>query len=171
MPKFNGYEISADVSLPFLPGVRTFCIHGEIKHGDVASNQQLDFYRSLTQNDFPSKEELNDWAFKYFQEVARIIDVTGCGCQGVTRNNIDEHYEIQCALVPPLWGSVDRYLVLGGNCDWDDEHGIQMIIKNATVIKCGESDGIYQGLGWDALIGHKRPLNPANQAFDRSRGG
>lgn len=139
------------VSLPFLPGVRTFGIHGELEHGDVASNQQLDFYRSLTQSDFPHSEELDDWAFRYFQEVAKIIDVRECGCQDATRNNIDKYYEIQRALVPPLWDSDDRYLVLGGNCDWDDEHGIQMIVRNASVIKCGESDGIYQGLGWDDL--------------------
>ncbi len=147
-PKFNGYEISAAVSLPFLPGVRTFDIHGERKHGDVASNQQLVFYRSLTRDDFPPADELDDWAFKYFQEIANIIDVSECGCQDVTRHNIDDHYQIQRALVPPLWGSEDRYLVLGGNCDWDDEHGIQMVVKNATVIKCGPADGIYQGLGW-----------------------
>ncbi len=144
------------VSLAFLPSVRTFEIYGELEHGDVASDRQLDFYRSLTRDDFPQANELDDRAFGYFQEVAKIIEVGECCSQEITRKNIEKHYEIQRVLVPPLWNNKDRYLVLGGNCDWDVEHGIQMIVKNASVIKCGESDGIYQGLGWDELLGHKR---------------
>ncbi len=94
-PKFNGYEISAAVSLPFLPRVRTFDIHGERKHGDVASNQQLVFYRSLTRDDFPPADELDDWAFKYFQEIANISDVSECGAKRNTVTISIDHYQIQ----------------------------------------------------------------------------
>jgi len=87
--------------------VRTFDIHGELENGDVASDQQLEFYRSLTQDDFPIAKELDDWAFRYFQDATKIIDVSDCGFQQITRNNIDKHYEIQRVLVAPLWGVKD----------------------------------------------------------------
>ena len=52
-PKFNGHEVAADVTLPFLSGVCIINLHGEIKHGEVASEPQLKGYRSLTSADFP----------------------------------------------------------------------------------------------------------------------
>lgn len=151
-PKFNGIEISANVSLAFLPGVRTIDIHGELKDGAEATESQFAYYMSLSQADFPNSTDLNDRAFEYFRETASVIDVSDFGLVDVDRSNICDHYEIQRIVVPPLWETEDRYLILGGNCNWNPEHGIQFIVENSTVIKCGESDGIYQGLEWKSLL-------------------
>ncbi len=151
-PNFNGYEIEAKVSLPFLPKVRSIHIYGEMKHGNQASKRQLDYYYSLAQDDFPSQTHVDDCAYSYFQKVAAIVDVRDFGLSQVSRENIDKHYRIELVTVPPIRNSSDRWLVLGGQCDWDPEHGIQFIVKNSRVIHTGESDGVFQGAGWELFL-------------------
>lgn len=151
-PRFNGYEIAASVSLPFLPHVRSIHIHGELRHGQEASAHQLEYYRSLTPEDFPVTEELDDMAFGYYQDTARIIDVRDFGLSGVNRSNIGSHYRIELVTIPPLKGSTERFLILSGECDWDPEHGVQFIAKNSRIVACGESDGIFQGAGWGTFL-------------------
>ncbi len=151
-PRFNGYEIEAKVALPFLPRVRAIHIHGELKHGRQASERQLQYYNSLVPEDFPSATHISDCAYAYFTEVAKIIDLKDFGLQAVTRANIDEHYRIELVTVPPIGNSDKRLLILSGECDWDPEHGIQFIVKNAQIIQTTASDGVYQGAGWKDFL-------------------
>jgi len=67
-PKFNGYEISANLTLPFLTGVRTINIHGQLKHGEVVSEAQLECCRSLTKADFPPANELEHIPSEFLSE-------------------------------------------------------------------------------------------------------
>ncbi len=67
-PKFNGYEMSADVNFPLLPGVLTINIHGELKHREVASEAQLECYQSIKKADFPAANELEDIPTEFLSE-------------------------------------------------------------------------------------------------------
>ena len=52
----------------------------------------------------------------------------------MNRKNIREHFSYGLILIPRLTGSSDDYTVLGCDCEWDIEHGMEMLIKNGTEV-------------------------------------
>jgi len=64
------------------------------------------------------------------------------GLPRMNRDNIQEHFDIGVIWVPQLDGLSDDYLVLVCDCTWEEEHGMDLIVKNGeTVASRGELDG------------------------------
>ena len=150
--EFDGHLFAAKVSLPFLPLVRTIEIHGELENGAKPSTKQASYYNSLSQEDFPTQDQLDDSAYTSFLKAAGIVDVREFGLNNVSRSNIRSHYRIENVVIPPIRKSLDRFLVILGECAWDPEHGIQFVVKNSRIISVSDQDGVFQGRGWDRFL-------------------
>jgi len=64
----------------------------------------------------------------------------------MTREIIGQHYGIGLIWIPKLSGSSDDFVVLGCDCDWEIEHGMQMLVKNGTSVpwQGGEGPGEWK---------------------------
>lgn len=65
------------------------------------------------------------------------------------RSNVWKHLKLTDVFVPQHGKSVDRYVFVAGSCDWEDEHGLELLFKNEQLLKVGRSDGLAQNEEWE----------------------
>ena len=66
------------------------------------------------------------------------------GLPEMNRGNIDEYFSVGMITVPRLKGSSDDYIVLGCSCLWEDEHGMELLVKNGEEAIWAGCDGPWQ---------------------------
>ncbi|MBI4057786.1 hypothetical protein HY405_00470 [Candidatus Microgenomates bacterium] len=70
----------------------------------------------------------------------------------IQRENISNHYKIDDVVIPELGRSRDVLFFLTGECDWEEEHGIEILVKNEKVESCGMQDVLYLNEAWQKYI-------------------
>lgn len=78
----------------------------------------------------PDPDVIDDAADAYLNHVDDMVGLAEYGLGHINRGNIRDHYGISCITIPRQAGSPDDYVVLDGGCDWEEEHGLQLLIKN-----------------------------------------
>lgn len=65
-----------------------------------------------------------------------------------SRNEVWDHLRLNQLLIPQHGTTSDRYLFVTGNCDWEEEHGLELLFKNERLIKVGAQEGLAQNEEW-----------------------
>lgn len=52
-------------------------------------------------------------------------------------------YEITEIVIPQLEATPNQYFFLNAECDWDDEHGLEILVRDGTVVHCGMQEMPY----------------------------
>ena len=65
------------------------------------------------------------------------------GLPVMNRENIGEHYGFEIK-IPRLADSPDDYIVLSCHCTWEQEHGMEMLIRNGREVPWQGNDGPWQ---------------------------
>jgi hypothetical protein len=52
--------------------------------------------------------------------------------------------------LPAHGATRDRYVFVAGGCDWDEEHGIELLFKNGRLFKLSAQDGLATNEAWYA---------------------
>jgi hypothetical protein len=91
------------------------------------------------------RQRLSNWgmtAEELFEEIAIKID----------EQNIYNHFIIDEAVIPRIDGCNANYIFICGSCDWDEEHGIEFLLKNGEPIRCNAQEGLAQNAEWDDYL-------------------
>jgi hypothetical protein len=64
------------------------------------------------------------------------------------REDVWDHVRLNQLLIPQHGTTSDRYLFFTGNCDWEEEHGLELLFKNERLIKVGPQEGLAQNEEW-----------------------
>jgi hypothetical protein len=67
-------------------------------------------------------------------------------------DNLQNHFSINEILVPRIGDCKINYIFLAGACDWDEEHGIEFLLKDGKPISCGAQEGLALNKSWDAYL-------------------
>ena len=65
------------------------------------------------------------------------------------RDQVWRHVDIGEVLVPRHGRSRDRYVFLHGGCAWDEEHGLELLLKNGRLLRVGRQEGLFCNEEWD----------------------
>jgi hypothetical protein len=87
---------------------------------------------------------IEPYLFKYYLDVKSSIepeeDFPSIGCSSEIWQHI--HLGKEAVVSRRPYGDRGIYVSLGGNCDWEPEHGLQIVFKNGSRInKVGPYDG------------------------------
>lgn len=92
--------------------------------------------------------EIEDAAEAYRAETDASVNLAEYDLGHINRANIRDHFAILDVVIPPLEGSTEFLIFLTGNCDWEEEHGLEILLKNNHVISCGPNEGFCLSQGW-----------------------
>jgi hypothetical protein len=113
-------------------------------------------------------EALDDAAEAYRRRTDEEVDLAGEGLGHIQRANVRDHYRIEQGVIPRLGECADVYHFLTGGCDWETEHGLEVLLKNGVVVACGPNDCLYsKGAEWDEYL---RPAPPRRSSRRRRPG-
>ena len=66
------------------------------------------------------------------------------GLPVMNRQNIADHYHIGLIWIPRLEDSPDDFVVLGCDCIWEEEHGMEMLVKNGSSVAWFGGNGPWE---------------------------
>lgn len=119
---------------------------------DTPSKRQLSVIESLAQLS-PKKlrEDIAIAARNYFREVDARIGLTEDGIR-IDENQIEKHYRFSDITIPKHNDCDTDFAIIGAECDWDDEHGMYILLADGRIVYCGSCATLYFGSGWSRVI-------------------
>ena len=67
-------------------------------------------------------------------------------------DNLQNHFSIKEVLIPRISDCQTNYIFLAGECDWEQDHGIEFLLKNSKPILCGAQEGLALSESWDEYL-------------------
>lgn len=116
------------------------------------TSRQLDAADTALQLSLSLRDLLDDAAELYRLKVHEAVGLTWPEVAGINRSNIREHYRVDSIFVPRLRSCPNNFLFLHGECDWEDEHGIEFLLRDGRILQCGPQDGLAQNESWNDYI-------------------
>ncbi len=115
------------------------------------TKRQMDALQSIDRLPAELPEDIAAHAVPYFHKVD---DVVGLADEGVhiDVSKIENHYQITSLLIPLLREADDLFLLFSADCNWEPEHGMQLILENGRVIGCGPQSSLAFGAAWERLL-------------------
>ena len=96
---------------------------------------------------------LNAAALNYCTEICEYVDLEEeLGLALITDANISNHFRITDMVIPRLNSCKRKYFFLAGECDWDPDHGIELLIENDSILRCGQQNCLYLNAEWSDFI-------------------
>ena len=84
----------------------------------------------------------------------RIDDVVCLAEEGIDldRANIAKHYRLTDLVIPPLADTLANFFFLAADCDWEPEHGMQIVLDGQEIIYCNEHTTLAFGAAWKRIL-------------------
>lgn len=73
---------------------------------------------------------MDDASESHRKRVDAMVGLDEYGLGHINRANIREHYSVGMIVIPKLDSSSDDYVIFGCSCEWEEEHGMQIILMN-----------------------------------------
>jgi hypothetical protein len=119
---------------------------------DKPSNRQVAVLESL--NQLSPKELLEEIAIaarNYYREVDAEVGLAEEGVQ-IDDDRIDTHYRFSDITIPQHNECDTDFVLIGMNCDWEEEHGMHVLLADGHVVYCGSCATLFYGGGWKRVI-------------------
>ena|SRR5215469_17250585 len=136
------FYFEATVSVPFVPAPLTIAIRPEAKNVTAPSLAQLEVADFVLQLTATFVESLRLPLASYMLTTPIRVD----------QERILSHARVEQILVPRLGASGKRYFFLLGSCDWEEEHGFEMLCCGSEILSCGPQEGLYLNEAWKRYI-------------------
>jgi hypothetical protein len=94
---------------------------------------------------------IREQAKAYYKRVAELVDLEEYDIE-INEEDLDNHYSLNGIVIPRMQDCTTNYVFLTGECDWDPEHGIEILLKEGVPIECGEQDCLYLNAAWKSYI-------------------
>jgi len=110
---------------------------------DILTEEILEKLNVWARKDF--RQRLNNWGMTA-EELFEEIDIE------IDEQNIHNHFIINEIVVPRIDGCSANYIFICGSCDWDEEHGIEFLLRDGEPIRCNAQEGLAQNAEWDDYL-------------------
>lgn len=139
-----GWYCSEPLPLPLLNG-RACRVIVEGYEEDDAPEQYHEAIANLLSSGFSVLQAAENYVFKYYQDMSADGDPSDEEFVRIeTPAEVWQHIDLDAEPVVTRRGYGDRgiYVSLELNCAWEPEHGLQIVLKNGSVVtKVGPYDG------------------------------
>lgn len=97
------------------------------------------------------EEQLRSAAKGYFHRTSEVINLAEEGIL-VDVDRIGEHFRLKVLLIPEHGPCEDDIFIIHGDCDWEEEHGLQVVVLNGDVVRCDQQDSLIWGGTWTEVL-------------------
>ena len=98
------------------------------------SDRQIEIANTLFNLPTQIADSMDDVAEMARAEYDDAVGLAEYGLEHINRENIGKHYRIESIIIPGDCSSSDEHLFFDGECDWDDEHGLRLSMKNKDFV-------------------------------------
>lgn len=91
---------------------------------------------------------IDDAAEIYRQSVDDAVDLSKYELGHINRSNIRDHYRIHTIMIPVHESTTDKCFSIGAGCDWEDEHGMGIHVRNDAITYQGPEECSYNCNYW-----------------------
>jgi hypothetical protein len=143
---FNGYfwEVANDV--PFLGRNVVFYIDSEDKNSPDISDKQRAVFQSILNMPLDTKDVAAPAMFDNYLKVKDAVDPEPPHIDGP--EDVWNHVEIVNILIPIHRSSRHEYFFIDFNCDWEEEHGLELLFRNGQLILVNQAEGLWSNAKW-----------------------
>ncbi len=148
--KRTEFFIESKVRVPILGQIVEISIDPEPETANLPSPAQI---RSLEAFLALSPDQKNGWAHQialdcYYTCLGYKIDGETPPVRLRKRANVWRHLRLRQVFVPQHGNTQDRYVFIQGGCDWEEEHGLELLFKNERLFRVGPQEGLAQNEEW-----------------------
>lgn len=97
-------------------------------------------------------EKIDNAADGHRRRVDDLINLAEEGLGDIQRDNIHEHYEIDEVVIPPHGTSPRIFQFISAECDWEEEHGMEILLCDGKVVSCTNQDCLYLENAWKGYL-------------------
>jgi hypothetical protein len=139
----------AEVYVPIFDVTVPLTVLGEDDQGP--SSRQQEIVDSIAILPMSLLKTLKYRAYEYF---ARVRDEAGEAefDPSIKKGTIQKHYRLKSTLVPKIKDSPTNYLFLTFDCDWEEEHGMQVVLADDQIVTCKECSTLAWGAAWKRVL-------------------
>jgi hypothetical protein len=148
--ELDGRLWKAQMQVPSLGNVKVLVYI--MQEGDSSPSarqlEALTLFKAL-----PSRtlEEIASRAVTYCQKVDSVVDLSAEGI-GIDYDDIARHYRFTSLLIPQLNCCESNFVFVSADCDWEPEHGMQLLLEDGCVLWCGDHSTLPFSAQWKRII-------------------
>jgi hypothetical protein len=90
-------------------------------------------------------------ALKYCDRIDDIVCLADEGID-IDRENIAKHYRFTDLVIPPLADTSASFFFLNADCDWEPEHGMQIVLDGHLILYCDDHTTLAFGAAWTRIM-------------------
>lgn len=115
------------------------------------TQRQLEILESLDRLPKGFQHDIATHAWNYYRQIDADVDFAQEG-RAIEHESITSHYTIKSILIPEIRNCEANYLFISANCDWEEEHGMQLLVRDGQVISCGDHSTLPFSSQWKNVI-------------------
>lgn len=137
--------------IPFLGHELPLIVISE--HDDVEPTaRQIAVVDSIDQIPESVLSLIDDQVRIYFKRIADLVDLEGEDIR-IDEGHLAAHYSLDRIVIPRMQNCPIDYVFVTGECDWEAEHGMEILLKDGIPVECGSQDGLFLNAAWGKYIG------------------
>jgi len=140
----------AEIQIPSLGRTLPVYIREEEK-GEAPSTRQLAIANALDFVLTNASHAMSAIAVKYYESISARVDLENEGI-AIDPDHISNHYRLSSVIIPAIRDSQSDFVIVGADCDWEEEHGMEFVLENGRAIACGPQSSLAFGAFWDEVL-------------------
>jgi len=95
--------------------------------------------------------DIANLAIAYYR---RIDPAVNCAAEGtvIDVDNIENNYQFCSISIPEMRDCDSNILFISADCDWEVEHGMQVVVLDGRVVYCGEPTSLPFSRRWQSVL-------------------
>ncbi|MCL7419884.1 MAG: hypothetical protein M8364_03145 [Methylobacter sp.] len=141
-PDIEEWLVSRDVSIPYLDGQSLQFIIECIEDDETPEDfeQAIRNFLSLTADD---RHEATPYVFQNYRQFVEAVGEDEFDFTIPSASKVWEHVQMTAIHVSRrTYAEKDVYVQITGNCDWEQEHGLQVVLRRGNILaRVSDQDG------------------------------
>jgi hypothetical protein len=142
----DGDFLVAAQEIPFLGKEVEFYIHLENEDRAGVSDRQRAAIQSVLDLPGNTKDILAPAMFDNYLEARNDMDPEPPLIE--TPGKVWDHVKIINVIIPVHGRSQHRYFFADFRCDWEEEHGLELLFRDGQLIRVSQPDGLWGNAAW-----------------------
>lgn len=147
--KLDGRIWEAESQMPLFQATVTIYIMQEDDQQPTGRQQEILASLQNTPNDLLL--DIKTCAMEYYREIDSVVNLTEEG-KAIDERSLEQHFRIKSVLIPEIRNCSTNYCFMSFDCDWEEEHGMQVLLADGKIIACGQHSSLPFSPQWAQAI-------------------
>ena len=121
----------------------------------LPTQRQIEVLYSLNDLTDHVLKDIANHALEYFRQVDAVVNLAGEGIV-IDESRIECYFRFESILIPELGECETNYFFVSADCDWEPEHGMEVLVGDGRVFYCGDHSSLPFSSVWKEVTSAPR---------------